>query len=154
MINIKFEDNGFEQKLKSFMQSGNGVYETMKAVVDKTYDVAVEMTPTDTWYPLYNFPERKSHRLGYLKDHWHKSGIKRFNGYYNAEVYNDSYYAKAVDEGHRAIPGQYIPPLPGRVGVDWVEGIHLTNKVEEAMTTQHASDFSAQYGAYLERHFS
>lgn len=154
MINVVFDDNNLEKKLRSFMSEGDVVSKVVSKVVDKTYNVAVELTPTDRWYPRYFFPERKSHELGYLKKHWHKGKVKRVGGFYEAEVYNDSYFAAAVNYGHRAIPGQYIPPLPGRVGVNWVEGIFLTDKIEDAMTTTYANEFSNEYGAYLERHFS
>lgn len=152
MINVALDDNNLAEKLLMFIKNRKPVEEAVKAVAEKTREVAIEFTPTDRWYGKYQYPERKSHELGYLKKHWKPPSYSYTPTGYQAEVVNDAEYAAAANFGHSAHVGQYIPPLPGRVTVDWVGGLFITDAVEHMITTEYSNLFSEKYGAYLTRY--
>jgi len=49
------------------------------------------------------------------------------------KVYNGASYAAFVNDGHRQHKGQFVPILGKRLVKGWVEGLHITDKAENAV---------------------
>lgn len=155
MIKVDFEDpSGFCQKVEALAKSNNLMESAVKAVADKTYEVAVEFTPLDRWRNIYQYPELAPHEPGDMKKHWRKPTLTRYGNTCSATVLNDAEYAAAVNYGHRAIPGQYIPAVPTNVSTTFVTGLFITDAVENMMATTHENVFSDEYAKQLERYFN
>lgn len=155
MIRVDFDDpSGFCKKIERLARSNNIAEAAVKAVANKTYEVAVEWTPLDRWRNIYQYPELAPHEPGDMKKHWRKPSLTRYGNNYTATVVNDAEYAYAVNYGHRAIPGQYVPAIPGRIKTTFVTGLFITDAVENMMNTNHAHVFSDEYAKRLERYLN
>lgn len=156
MIKIDIDDShGLLDKLEALPRNNTALMETaVKAVAQKAYEVAVEYTPLDRWRNIYQYPELAPHDPGDMKKHWRKPQTTRYGNTYTSTIVNDADYAYAVNYGHRAIPGQYVPAIPGHVRTSFVTGLFITDAVENVMETTHSNVFSEEYAKRLERYFN
>lgn len=154
MLNIQVE--GLDELLTKVngLRSRNIVTEqAVKDFAERTRQVAIEFTPLDRYRNIYQYPERKQHETGDLVRHWQRATTTRYGNTYESVIINDAPYAAAVNYGHPAHPGQFIPPIPGITRVSWVPGLYITDAVENMMTTTHASYFDERYSHYLDQYF-
>lgn len=154
MLSIKLEGlDEFEKKVNGLRKHNTVTEQAVKDFAERTRQEAINFTPLDTFRDIYPYPELKSHQTGDLIRHWQRPTTTRIGDNYESTIVNDAPYAAAVNYGHVAYPGQWIPPLGKKTVTNFVTGLFITDAVENMMTTTYGGYFSERYSHYLDEYF-
>ena len=139
MADVSFDFSGFEELEERLDRiSGEELLKVKEDSVKELASVYLRNAKENT--PVLGTQTKKlangtviSTNSEHMRRSWDAGDLESTQKETKIKVYNGASYAAFVNDGHRQHKGQFVPILGKRLVKGWVEGLHITDKAENAV---------------------